>query len=94
MIASVEKINSKREKDYLQNYFTCVNEYCVAIRVLQYNSFQEGSNFLLKCEIQVGGGGWWGRVRGKQFKKQLLNITALMTRLERNFPCPYLFCQV
>ena len=21
-------------------------------------------------------------------------ITALMTRLERNFPCPYLFCQV
>ena len=28
-----------------------------------------------------GGGGWWGRVRGKQFKKQLLNITALMTDL-------------
>ena len=51
-IASVEKINSKREKDYLQNYFTCVNEYRVAIRVLQYNSFQEGSNFLLKCEMR------------------------------------------
>ena len=42
---------------------------------------------------QVGGRGA-GRVRGKQFKKQLLNITALMTRLERNFPCPYLFCRV
>ena len=28
-----------------------------------------------------GGMGGWGRVRGKQFKKQLLNITALMTRL-------------
>ena len=41
-----------------------------------------------------GGGGWWGRVRGKQIKKQLLNITALMTRLELNFPCPYLFCQM
>ena len=37
---------------------------------------------------QVRGGG------GKQFKKQLVNITALMTRLERNFPCPYLFCKV
>ena len=34
-----------------------------------------------------------GDVRGKQFKKQLLNITALMTRLERNFPCPYLFVE-
>ena len=50
VIASVEKINSKREKDYLQNYFTCVNEYCVAIRVLQ--CFQEGSNFPLKCEMR------------------------------------------
>ena len=47
---------------------------------------------LSQVSVCVGGGGWWGRVRGKQFKKQLLNITALMTRLERNFPCPYLFC--
>ena len=45
-------------------------------------------------QVSGGGGGWRGRVRGKQFKKQLLNITALMTRLERDFPCPYLFCQV
>ena len=52
VIASVEKINSKREKDYLQNYFTCENQYCVAIRVLQYSSFQEGSDFLLKCEMR------------------------------------------
>ena len=52
VIASVEKINNKREKDYLQNYFTCVKEYCVAIRVLQYSSFQKGSNFLLKCEMR------------------------------------------
>ena len=50
VIASVEKINSKREKDYLQNYFTCVNKYCMAIRVLQ--CFQEGSNFPLKCEMR------------------------------------------
>ena len=39
-------------KDYLQNYFTGVNECCVAIRVLQYSSFQEGCNFLLKCEMR------------------------------------------
>ena len=39
------------------------------------------------------GGGEGGGAR-KQFKKQLLNITALMTRLEHNFPCPYLFCRV
>ena len=50
VIASVEKINSKGEKDYLQTYFTCVNEYCVAIRVLQ--CFQEGSNFPLKYEMR------------------------------------------
>ena len=56
MIANVEKINSKSEKksekDYLQNYFTCVNEYCVGIGVLRYSSFQKGSNFLLKCEMR------------------------------------------
>ena len=36
------------------------------------------------CLKYRGGGGVW-----VQFKKQLLNITALMTRLECSFPCPY-----
>ena len=56
------------------------------------NEKQHGSMDGIRQNLsQVGGG---VGVRGKQFKKQLLNITALMTRLERNFPCPYLFCRV
>ena len=30
-----------------------------------------------------------GERGGVEFKKQLLNITALMTRLDRSFPCLY-----
>ena len=50
--------------------------------------WMEFGKICLKWGRGDGGGG------GKQFKKQLLNITALMTRLERNFPCQYMLCQV